>query len=110
LALVNNRNTPAKGAERLAGTIEQSARSRAHGVDDKITIRGVQQKNETDVRMAGVQNTEGINELVATGGPVAEEHNVDRGRPQGSQAIGALAAATGNLHASLAAKGAAQYL
>jgi hypothetical protein len=56
------------------------------------------------VRMTCVQTTEGINQV----GTAARKHDINRGRPQNSYAIGELATAGGNLHARLAAKSAAQ--
>jgi hypothetical protein len=110
LALVDNRDTPAQSPERLAGATKQAARSRAHGVDNKTAIIIVQQEYETNIRLACMQTTQGIDQVIMIGVAVAQKHDIAGGRPQGLYALRQLAATAGNLHARLAAKSAAKQL
>jgi hypothetical protein len=56
----------------MAGsTIEQSASSRSQGLHNEIAIIAVQEKDETDVRIAGVQTTQSIDQMDVIGGAVA---------------------------------------
>src|SRR5579864_9735183 len=105
---VNNRDASGKSSEWLAGTTEQSASSCSHGVHDEIAILAVQEKNETDVRMAGMQATQCIDQMDVIGGTVADEYHVDFDRSQDLQAVGKLAATASNTEARSAAKGTAE--
>jgi hypothetical protein len=57
LTLVNDRDAPAESLEWLGSTTEQSTSSSSHGLHNEIAIIAVQEKDEPDVRMAGVQTT-----------------------------------------------------
>jgi len=80
LALVNDRDATAESSEWLGGTTEQSASSCLQGVHDETAIIAVQEKNEIDVRMAGVQTTQSIDQVDVIGATVADEDHVDLGR------------------------------
>jgi hypothetical protein len=70
-------NAPAKSSERLMGSVKQSTCSRAHGIDHEFAIATVQQKNEIDLRMACMQDTERIQQSVVVKGSVAQKHNIN---------------------------------
>jgi hypothetical protein len=107
---VDDRDAPAESLELLGSTTEQSASSCSQGFHDEIAIIAVQEKNETDVRMAGIQTTQCIDQMDVIGGTVADEYHVDFDRSQGLQAVGKLAATASNTEARSAAKGTAEEL
>lgn len=107
---MNNRDASTKSSEGLAGATEQSASSGSQSVHDETAIKAVQQKNKTDVRVAGVQATQRINQVDVIGGAVAKEYFVDLGRSQRLQTVAKLAATAGNTEARLAAKRTAEEL
>jgi hypothetical protein len=76
---VNDRDTPAKSPEGLAGSTEQPTGPSAHSVDDEIAIIAIQQKNKTDLRMIGVQTAQSLDQVVVIGGAVADKYDIDRG-------------------------------
>ena len=63
----------------MGSTTEQSASSCSQGFHDEIAIIAVQEKNETDVRIAGVQATQCIDQMDVIGGAVPDENHVDLG-------------------------------
>ena len=77
LPLMHCCNAPAKSSERLMGPVKQSTCSRAHGIDDELAIAKVQQKNETDLGMACMQDTERIQQSLVIKGTVAQKHNIN---------------------------------
>jgi len=77
---VNDRDAPAESLEWLGSTTEQSVSSRSQGLHNKIAIIAVQEKDETDVRMAAVQDTQCIDQMGVIGGTVADEYRIDLGR------------------------------
>ena len=79
---MDDRNAPAKSLELLGSTTEQSASSCSQGFHDEIAIIAVQEKNETDVRMAGMQATQCIDQMDVIGGTVTDEYHIDLGRSQ----------------------------
>ena len=79
LALVNARDAPAESFEWLGSTTKQSTSSGSQGLHNEITIIAVQEKDETDVRMAGVQATQCIDQMGVIGGTVADEYHIDLG-------------------------------
>ena len=107
---MNDRYAPAESSERLGSTTEQSASARPYGVHDESAVVAVQEKNETNVRMAGVQAAQCIDEMDVIGGAVAEEYRVDLGRSQSLHAGGKLAATASNTETRLAAKRTAEEL
>jgi hypothetical protein len=107
---VDDRDAPAESLELLGSTTEQSASSCSQGFHDEIAIIAVQEKNETDVRMAGMQATQRIDQMDVIGGTVADEYHVDFDRSQDLQAVGKLAATASNTEARSAAKGTAEEL
>src|SRR4029077_19494705 len=97
LALVNDRDAPAESLEWLGDTTEQSANSCPQCVHDETAIIAVQEKNETNTRMVGVQTTKSIDQGEVVRGAVADEHPLGLGRLVSLEAIGNPAAATSNI-------------
>ena len=110
LALVDDRDAPAESSEWLGSTTEQSASSCSQGVYDETAIIAVQEENETNLRVAGVQATQHIDHMGVIGGTVADKYRVDLDLSQSLQAVGKLAATASNTEARLAAKRTAEKL
>jgi hypothetical protein len=77
LALVNDRDAPAESSEWFGGTTEQSASSCSQGVHDETAIIAVQEKNETNRGIVGVQAMQYIDQVDVISGGVADEYHVD---------------------------------
>jgi hypothetical protein len=105
---VNGGNTTAKSPKGLTGATEQSTNSRTHRVHNKIAIIAIQQKNETESGMVGMQAAQSFKQEIVIGWPVAQKQDIDGNRPQSLQAIGKLAVTASNPQAGLTPKGAAQ--